>query len=313
MGLSRWISELKLITLCMMTCVLGLSCSSQKPWNENSTAHETMRTDGSIIHWTLTSAVTRPAQGVLLIAQGSGCSPALSSPNVQLLIEKVPNLHVLTIEKYGVRPNDPANRSRDKCPDAYSRNHTISQRVDDAMIVLKKLRSEGGLTDKLGLFGGSEGGAVVSILSRKIPEADAVVVFSTGTGIPLSKMILPPEYAEFKDEFEKEFSLIRANPNSHKIWSGNSYKWWADVMDRKLSDDLLASKAPILIVRGILDKTTPISADHATKAAFDAANDTRLTYWELEDRGHHMKDSEGVSHMSDVLEDVSDWISEQIE
>lgn len=312
MGLSRWISELKLITLAVMSCVLCLSCSSQKPWTENSTTHETMRKNGSIIHWSLTSAVIKPAQGVLLIAQGSGCSPALSGPNVQLLIEKVPNLNVLTIEKYGVHPNDSANPSHDKCPEAYYRNHTLSQRVDDAVIVLKELRGERGFTGKLGLFGGSEGGAVVSILSRKIPEADAVVVFSTGTGIQLSKMILPPEFAEFKDEFEKEFALIRANPNSHKMWSGNSYKWWADAMDRKLSDDLLASKAPILLVRGTLDKTTPISADHATKAAFEAANDTRLTYWELEDRGHQMRDSEGVSHMSDVLEDVSDWISEQI-
>jgi len=311
MGLNGLVSELKLITLGVITCVLCLSCSSQKQSTENAVAHETMRENGSVIHWSLTSAITKPAQGVLLIAQGSGCSPALSSPNVQLLIEKTPSLNVLTIEKYGVRPSDSAKRSPDKCPEAYSRNHTISQRVDDAVIVLKELRGSGALTGKLVLFGGSEGGAVVSILSRKIPEVDAVVVFSTGTGIPLSKMILPPESAEFKDEFEKEFALIRANPNSHKMWSGNSYKWWADAMDRRLSDDLLASKAPILLVRGTLDKTTPISADHATKAAFEEVNDTRLTYWELEDRGHQMRDSNGVSHMTDVLDNVSNWISEQ--
>ena len=39
------------------------------------------------------------------------------------------------------------------------------------------------------LFGGSEGGDVVSILSHRILETDAVIVFSTGTGVPLSHMI----------------------------------------------------------------------------------------------------------------------------
>lgn len=306
------VNGLKYGTLVLMAIMALQSCALKDQAVPSVHSGESGRLDGSTIYWSLTPPRTKHSKGILLIAQGSGCAPALTSSNVQQLIAKTTNLSVLTVEKYGVKPDDTPNNPMVDCSDVFFDHHTVSQRVADVIAVLEQLKNDDVWNGELALFGGSEGGAVVSILSHKVKETDAVVVFSTGTGIPLSEMILqiipPPAVAETREQFIR----IRENPQSIKKWSGNTFKWWADIMDTRLSDELLKSKAPVLIVHGAHDKTAPINSARATQMAFTQANDGRLTYWELNDRGHQMKDSEGISHMSSVLDDVSDWITKQI-
>ncbi len=273
---------------------------------------ESIRDDGSRIYWSLTSPSTGASKGILYVAQGSGCAPASTSTNVQMLLAKTTKLSVLTVEKYGVNPDDNPSNPMQECSDMFFAHHTISQRVADVTTVLGQLSKAGNWNGDLALFGGSEGGAVVSILSHEIKETDAVVVFSTGTGTPLSEMILQIILPSAVKETGEQFIHMRANPQSLEKWSGNTFKWWVDIMDTRLSDALLMSNSPILIVHGVLDTNAPVSSARATKAAFVDAGDGRLTYWELDDRGHQMKDSEGTSHMSSALDDVSDWITEQI-
>lgn len=311
--MAKWILRFKKVILISATCLVAQSCLPKPETRVTTHAKVSARSDGSIINWSLTSSdITKP-QGLFLIAHGSGCSPALRSSNVQQLIDKTSSLAILTIEKYGVKPSDAPNNPMEDCSDTYFENHTVSQRINDALTVLKDVKNDGLWNGELVLFGGSEGGAVVSILSHMVPETDAVVVFSTGTGIRLSDMILSIMPPSAVAEAKEEFSRIRDNPDSNTLWSGNTYKWWADIMDRTLSNDLLKGSAPVLLVHGTLDRGTPVNAARATQDAFKQANDDRLTYWELENRGHQMKDSSGVSHMSEVLDDVILWVSEQIE
>lgn len=310
--MDKWVSKFKKVVLIVATCLIAQSCSIESDLEITTYAKESSRLDGSIIYWSLTSSSITEPQGLFLIAQGSGCSPALNSANVQQLIDKTSSLGILTIDKYGVSPSDAPNNPMVDCSETYFENHTVSQRVNDAITVLRDLQNDGLWNGELALFGGSEGGAVVSVLSHMVPETDAVVVFSTGTGIPLSDMILSIMPPTAVAEAKQEFTRIRNNPNSNTLWNGNTYKWWADIMDRTLSDDLLKGGAPVLLIHGTLDKGTPVNAARATQDAFEQANNDRLTYWELEDRGHQMKDSTGISYMSEVLDDVTLWLSEQL-
>ena len=305
-------SPIKISILILAISMTLLSCAPKEQISPNVRSGESLRHDGSTIYWSLSSSNTDHPKGILLIAQGSGCASALTSSNVQQLMSKTTDLSVLIIEKYGVKPDDAPNNPMEDCSDTFFEHHTVSQRVDDAVSVLDQLSDDGDWNGKLALFGGSEGGAVVSILSHKVEETDAVIVFSTGTGTPLSEMILQIIPPTAVPETREQFTHIRANPQSTEKWGGNTFKWWADIMDTQLSDELLISKAPVLIVHGVLDKNAPVSSARATKSAFLKANDTRLTYWELDDRGHQMKDAQGISHMSSVLDDVSNWIGEQI-
>lgn len=285
------------------------SCQTVKQPHRTDVTGVAARADGSGIQWSLKEAKPWEANQILLVAQGSGCAPAHTNANIQMLSDAAPGFAILAIEMYGVARTDAPENPSESCPDAYFANHTVSQRVADARAVLADLSAQGLWDGSLVLFGGCEGGAVLSILSHAEPETEAVVVFSSGTGLTMVEffpMIVPPPVAA---QLNVVFEQARANPQASEVVGGNSFKWWADILDRRLSDDLLKSSVPVLIVHGVNDRSAPVEAARATRAAFVSANqDARLTYWELIDRDHQMMAPDGQSHMQEVLNRVAVWI-----
>ncbi|WP_299394967.1 alpha/beta hydrolase [Pelagibius sp.] len=276
-------------------------------------ADTTARADGSRIHWALSNVAPDRPNRVVLIAQGSGCSPARSSPSVVMLAEILSDHAVLTVEKPGVAPADAPADGIEGCSDTYLENHTVSQRVADVMMVLGDLRERRLFDGDLVLFGGSEGGAVVSVLAHRAAEADAVVVLSTGTGLTMAEflpLVAPPPAME---QMRTAFDGIRSDPNATGVLGGVSYDWWRDVLDRRFSDDLLKAGIPVLLIHGARDRSAPVEAARATRDAFVAAGqEHRLTYWEFETRDHAMVDPQGRSHMGEVLTQVRRWIDKRL-
>lgn len=272
-----------------------------------------IRADGSTIHWHLDNVSGERPEALVLVAQGSGCASTLTNPNIELLASKFADLTILTIEKYGVEPWDAPADPIENCSTAYYANNTISQRVDDAEQVLAELHAQGIWNGDLALFGGSSGGPVVAMLGARLPETDAIVVFSAGAGLTLAEslpeVVPPPVAAAIQEQFDR----IRQEPDSLEVMSGNSFRWWADIMDHRPVDDLLAASAPVLLVHGTLDESSPVASARATRNAFNAAGDDRLTYCELQGLDHQMVDTSGTSQMSRVLDSVADWISGQLQ
>jgi dienelactone hydrolase len=297
------------VALLAMLYGCAIEPSPSQPATQSGTA---LRDDGSAIHWQLARRLADGPKPVLLVAQGSGCAPARRNANIDLLAARLPEFAVLTIEKYGVDPDSAPADSTSACAEAYYAHHTVSQSVADARRVLATLRRNALWDGRLVVFGGSEGGAVVSILARESADVDAVVVFSSGTGLTIAEflpLVVPGPVAE---QMTRVFAEARSNPLSAGVAGGNSLRWWADIMDRRLSDDLLASSAPILLVHGVNDREAPLAAARATRDAFAAAEQPqRLAYWELADRDHQMRDASGQSHLGDVLDDVARWIRAQ--
>ena len=176
------------------------------------------RNDGSSIYWTIDRQGGEAKQGVLLIAQGSGCMAATENPNIANAKKLLPNFAVVTVEKYGVEPHAKPKDPFEGCPAALYAHHTVSQRVIDYQRVLDHLKREQWWNGQLVMFGGSEGGAAVAILSPRV-NATAVVIFSSAPGhsfAQLFKMTIPPEVAQHADE---EFKKIKAAPNSANVWA----------------------------------------------------------------------------------------------
>jgi len=302
-----------LLKIAIFSCLIGITgCQSLPKSVQTDVSGQTARADGTVIDWMLTRAQKDSPKPVLIIAQGSGCSVARTNSNVALLANKLSEFALLTVEKYGVAPEDTPDDPMNSCSNAFFDHHTVSQRVRDVKNVLHDLRSRALWDGRLILFGGSEGGAVVSILSSELREADAVVVFSTGTGLTMSEfipMVVPPPVAA---QMITVFEQVRANPDPQGIVGGNSYKWWSDILDRRLSDDLLKANIPVLIVHGQNDQSAPVEAARAARDAFtDAGEIDRLTYWEFPHRDHQMIDEQGDSHLAEVLSDIASWIREQ--
>ena len=271
----------------------------------------TPRPDGSSIDWSLDRQGGVGKQGILVLGQGSGCASVAENQNIRRARALLPDFAIVTVEKYGVEPHAAPTDPFAGCTATFYAHHTVTQRVLDYQRVLVEAEAQPWWNGQLVLFGGSEGGAAVSILAARV-KADAVVVFSVGPGFPLResfKRVVPPPIAVTADQ---RFAEIRANPQSSLVWGGSSYRWWADIMDRRLVDDLLQSDAPILLVQGEHDHSTPIEAARAANAAFIAARHTNLTYWEFADYDHQMKDDAGHSHLDAVLGRISAWLRTQL-
>jgi len=265
------------------------------------------RADDSPIHWSIEHPESGGKRGLLLIAQGSGCLPAIQNPVVARAGSVAPGFSTLLVEKYGVSHGDRPENPMNDCSEEFFAHHTVSQRADDVALVIGDLKKSDWWNGKLVLFGGSEGGAVVARLAPRL-QPDAVVVFSSGLGESLATSlprVIPPEAAKMADA---EFAEARNNPHSTERWGGNSYRWWADIVDDVLVNHLLKTEVPVLLVQGARDQFAPVESGRATRDAYRAASRCELTYWELPDYDHFMTDSDGNNHREEVFSRISAWI-----
>ena len=268
------------------------------------------RPDGSGVDWYLDRQSGAPKQGILVLAQGSGCASVTLNHNIATAKHLLPDFAVITVDKYGVGPGDDP-KPTDSCSKTFYAHHTISQRVADYRQVIASAEAMPWWNGQLVLFGGSEGGAVMQILAAQV-EANAAVIYSSATGMPFAEafvQVIPPQMAA---EAPAELARIRRAPLSTKVWGGNSYRWWADVIDRPLWREALKAKAPLLVVQGRHDRSNPVASARAFRDAFAAGKHCHLTYWEYEDYDHAMADAAGTSHQAEVFARISVWLADRL-
>jgi len=297
---------LSLSHLLALAFIFGAAAAKGTPTDKVS-----QRPDGSSIYWTIDRQSGGAKQGILIIAQGSGCLAATENPNIKNAKRLLPSFAVLTVEKYGVDPHAKPGDPFEGCSAAFYAHHTVSQRVDDYQRVLHELKRESWWNGQLVLFGGSEGGAAVSILAPKV-NPTAVVIFSSAPGHSFGeifKLSVPPEVAQHADD---EFKKIEAEPLSAKVFGGNSYRWWTDILHHDMTADLLKTESPILLIQGERDSHAPVAVARQIRDDFQRTGHRNLTYWEFAGYDHSMQDSEGVSHLDEVLARISGWIEERL-
>lgn len=301
---------MNLLTICLFL-LLVLLCP--QPASAASTeAHQSQRPDGSVIHWRLVHPEGNAPRGLLVVAQGSGCLPVANNPMLREAMHIAPSFTALMIDKYGVTPEHRTSDPIGDCPPAYWAGHTVSQRVADHQQVLRELAGASWWNGQLVLFGGSEGGAMVARLAPRV-AADAAVIYSTGLGEPLAETIrrvIPPFAAA---EANAHLAAARASPNSTQLWGGNSYRWWADIADSVLVQELLRSTTPVLLIQGGRDRFAPPSSALAARRAYEAAGRSELVLWEYPDYDHFMVDAQGRSHREEVFARARSWIRDRLQ
>jgi pimeloyl-ACP methyl ester carboxylesterase len=270
------------------------------------------RADGSAIVYHLSGQHSQRSKGVLLLLQGSGCEPVAGDAKVLSASPLLAPSHaVLTIEKYGVTPGRRAPDEVEGCSGAYWRGSTLQQRVLDALQVVARLRRERWWNGDLVIFGGSEGGAVAALLAPLVPETRAVVIRSSGIGVPVGELIkaaVPPPIAR---QVDAVLAAARANPTGDKRFGGASYRWWADAADIVPARALLQTDIPVLLIQGSRDQFAPVATARATRDLFASAGKQNLTYREYAGYDHFMRDAGGEDHQAAVLKMAADWLAKQ--
>lgn len=273
---------------------------------------ESQRTDGSTIHWTLDLPATDEKVGLLVLAQGSGCEPAVSNRNLKVAQSIFENLAALMVEQYGVTQNN-VSKAEDNsdCPRAFHEHQTVSQRVSDYRQIIESLRGVPWWNGQLILFGGSEGGLAMAMLAPEV-QADAAILVSTGGGVPFGQMVRQSIPEEGWPTVDATFEKARQNPNSSELWAGHSLRFWADMIDRRVADDMLRADTRFLLIQGGRDVSGLPDVARSVSDMFAEARRCNLTYWELPGLDHGMVDANGNTRMTDILSQAHFWLNANI-
>lgn len=275
-------------------------------------ASQTQRPDGSLLDWHLQTPDGLSKHGIFVVMQGSGCLSVASNSNITAVSKLLPDFAVLTVEKYGVMPGDKPEHDHEDCPSpVYYSHNTVTQRVEDYQRVIADLKTQSWWNGQLVLFGGSEGGDVAAILTSRV-QADIAVLFSTGGGVTFGEAVRLSVPEEGWPTIDAMFARIRANPESLKIISGSSIRWWADTLDRRVADDMLKAQTALLLVQGGSDTSVPVSVSRAAVDLFAEQGRCNLTYWEFPAYDHIMSDQAGNPHLEEVLGQITDWVRGQL-
>ncbi|MDO5658213.1 MAG: hypothetical protein Q4G36_07825 [Paracoccus sp. (in: a-proteobacteria)] len=300
---------MKLIAAAMFTLTAGGALADPQ---------QTMREDGSVIDWALDLSDGAP-EGLIVLAQGSGCQPTAQSANLDAIRAAFPGFAALRVEKYGVAPDDNPTDDHSDCSPAYYEGFTSSGRLEDYLAALARLESADWWNGRLIVAGGSSGGEMVARIAAR-RKIDAGVMISSARGVSFGEMVrasimaemarhnVPPEEWPPVDEV---FERARANPDSGEIWAGHGARFWADAIDYRAMDDLLASDAPLLLIQGGRDAGTPVAQARAVADGFAEAGRGNLTYWEYPALDHGLADPEGRSHLAEVLAMAAFWVAAQ--
>lgn len=263
------------------------------------------RPDGSLIDYYL-DRPAGPANGLLLLAQGSGCLPVGKSESLAAARAAFPDHIALSVEKVGVTPASEIVDGFTDCPSAFHDRYTISLRVSDYLAVAAEVRADPAIPDRLVLFGGSEGGLAVAMLAAELAP-DATIILSSATGTDFGTMVLSTVPPEGRPTLEAAFAAARANPDSGEMFAGSSYRFWADMLDRRTLDYMTAASGPFLLIQGGRDTSSPLEAARATADAYRDAGLCNLTYFEFPALDHGMTDPSGTSHLALVAALAAGW------
>lgn len=269
------------------------------------------RPDGSNIQYSLNQAEGTGTHGIAVLLQGSGCHPVGKNQNIATIAALFTNFTTLIVEKYGVEMYGPLPDGDLDCPEDFYAQHTVSQRVVDYVRVIVHLRDQPWWDGTIVLFGGSEGGNVAAILGARV-EADAAILLSTGGGMTFGEAILQTVPEEGWASVNAAFAHARENSQSAEVWAGSSYRYWADALDRRVADNMLEARTAFLLIQGGSDVSSPVSSARITSDLFAENGRCNLTYWEFAGYNHAMVDSQGKSHMGDVVDSAIQWANQQL-
>lgn len=269
--------------------------------------HEVERPDGSAVTYWLEDTSGRSSE-IVLVMQGTGCEAVLSKPNLRVVAETLrPNARILLIDKIGSGTDD-GMPLVDGCSQRYWNQYTLSQRVQDCLRVIADLRRQTWWNGGIVIFGGSEGGAVAALLAPLVPETKAIIVLSSGTGIPIGDLIRTALPQQMSAEASVAFAGAHEQPTGQKRWAGLSYRWWDDAVDIVPARSLAQSPAPVLLIHGAHDKSSPVFSARAGRDLLQGAGKTNVTYREFAGLDHSMRDANGTDHMNKVLRGAREWI-----
>lgn len=254
---------------------------------------------------------THPAaatRALLFYVQGSGYGTVLERAS-QLASALTVGIRVFLLEKPGVSRDGRLDEGR---ADARS---GFDARVADHLVLFDAVVDAApGLP--VMLVGGSEGGAVAAEMAARRPAVTHLVLISSGGGWSQEeefRHLLADGHVvaglRSEKELDERVALIQAAPESLERWAGHPYRRWSSFLFVAVDPARLREGLPVLLVHGTADMSVPVGSARALRTAFYEAGRHTLTYLELPDADHALRDPSGTSLFPLVEVELAHWLA----
>lgn len=241
--------------------------------------YQIQRPDGTKIHCYLSnSEKTLP---LIVNVEGSGAGSAFTKVGERinggmsgwLASVAQEDAHVLVVEKPGINLFDKHQGGNvEGAPNSFLENYTleyVTQAHVDAIRTILELPQVN--SERVLIFGISDGGQIAAEISANLPEATHVAPLACGGPTQIFDYIMfasRPQPTDEPGDVEKRIAdiytswdKIMEDPQSiEKFWSGHPYRRWSSFCASSTTDALLKTQAKIYLAHGALDDSVPVES-----------------------------------------------------
>ncbi len=265
----------------------SISFATELNIEQLSTARKDSDTD---IKMQLIKSSAEP-QSVLLFIQDSKCKSS-AKQFFELTHSVASNFTRLYVEKIG---ETDAQEKHHQCSEKFLSNSSIDQRISDYQQVLTYLRTSASWWDKdLYIIGEAQGGLIAGLIASTTPETNKLAIISFGGGMTMAEAWIAALTKTMQkngrttaqiDEMQlrsKQFfkDSIAESTSKAELANNVTYKWWASVVDVRLSDTLVELDIPIFIAHGTEDAKIPVESAQQVYDLFSTLEMDNLFYTE---------------------------------
>ncbi len=239
--------------------------------------------------------------GTIYLVQGSGCT-SLSvylRTYAKALAER---WRIVGLDKQGVTRGDLGLF----CSQEFDEGYTWSAMLRRHREALARVAAIHGAP--AAIIGVSEGGSLAAQLAVENPGIGKLVVIGSG-GLPFRQSLrILAEREGRRDELEKMFARIAANPQSsrHRAW-GLPHRYWSSMLDIDPAPLFLAFRNPVLLIMGEKDESVPLESALFLQDRFRTAGRTDFSLRTVPGAGHALTRA-GKDLREPVLREIGDWL-----
>ncbi len=288
-------------------------------------------------HWTLERtdqpqldlyvAADQAPKPLLVMLQGSGCYPLfeVGAPDAEgktrrssslfyfaKAVRDVPSVHVLAIEKRGVRSFAGLDDQEPVCSAEYERGLSKADRITDVVDAIAAFASQPWVTQVL-LLGHSEGADLATGVAKALGPGKlaAVGLLSSAGPTQLYDFVVfdrkSGNHRAVLDDFQKTLELLGSNPPDR--FSGHSaLRWKSYAVDSTPLQDMVGLEVPVFVAHGSKDENSPVeSADLFVIELLRQNRKRSVYYFMVPDATHGFVGADGKDHAAEVIRRFVEW------
>lgn len=247
---------------------------------------------GSSIYYAFTVGNASQPDTAIFLYGATGC-PSLKAPMPQFLDGLAVNARVFALNKRFV--SDHSFGLLD-CGREFNLANNPGQWVADySEFVEAQLQLNSPRFKNVVLIGVSEAAWPTARVAKLVPEVTHLVLIGSGGNTMRQDLETLKRKGAIDFDVDSGWKRIRSDPASiEKYWYGNTYRWWAEVLDFDPMPDLLALNIPIIVGMGEEDQSVPVESAYILQQKFKEAGKNNLTLKIYPKSGHGLNGN-GIS------------------